>query len=98
MLITRSNIIETGVRKRTIGRAISFGPISLRFVTILILAAFALFYLAQSTQSATRNYKIQELEREKKKIEIETERLRAESFRLRSLNNIQEHSGELGLE
>ncbi len=98
MLITRSNILEAGVRKRTIGRAISFGPISLRFVTILILAAFALFYLAQSTQSATRNYKIQELERDKKKIETETERLKAERYRLRSLNNIQESSQKLGLE
>ena len=56
---------------------VQIGPLSLRFITLLILAALALFYLAQSSQSATKNYKVRELELTKQGLSEENERLKS---------------------
>lgn len=98
MLITNSNNFQTGVRRRTIGRSFSVGPISVKVLTILILAAAALFYLAQTTQSATKNYKLRELEIQKTQLKEENERLQVESIRLKSLNNLAETAKQMGME
>lgn len=88
MLITNQNTQELGLRKRTIGRNIKIGPLSLSFVTIIILAALSLFYLAQSAQSATKNYTVMNLEQKQSKLEDENKRLEVEAVRLQSLNEI----------
>lgn len=98
MLITNNNSLETGVRKRTIGREIKLGPLSLSFVTVVILAGLALFYLAQSTQSATNNYQIRELEDKKAEIANENKRLEVEAVRLKSLNEIKKSTENGALE
>lgn len=98
MLITKSNLEESGLRKRTIDREIKIGPLSIQFVVIIILAALALLYLAQSTQSATKNYQIRELEDQKSKIEEENKRLEIETVRLKSLNEIKAGVKDLNLE
>ncbi|MCL5795490.1 MAG: FtsL-like putative cell division protein [Patescibacteria group bacterium] len=98
MLITKSNLEESGLRKRTIDREIKIGPLSIQFVVIIILAALALLYLAQSTQSATKNYQIRELEDQKSKIEEENKRLEIETVRLKSLNEIKSSVKDLNLE
>lgn len=88
MLLTKSNNQELGIRKRTLGREIKIGPLSLQFITIIILAGLALLYLAQSTQSASKNYKIRELEDKKFQLEQENKRLEIESTRLKSLYEV----------
>lgn len=98
MLITNSNIWQTGARKRTLKRTLSLGPISLKIVTIFIFIALALFYLAQSTQSASRNFRIQELEREKEKTQVEKETLEVEAVRLKSLGEVRKEALNLGLQ
>jgi hypothetical protein len=98
MLITNQNSLESGVRKRTIGREIKLGPLSLSFVTVVILAGLALFYLAQSTQSATNNYQIRELEDKKAEIANENKRLEVEAVRLKSLNEIKKSTENGALE
>ena len=98
MLITKSNTTLPGIRKRTLNRTFQFGPVSIQFVTLIILAAAALFYLAQSTASATRSYKTRELEQKKVKLMEETERLKIESVRLKSLKELQSSVERLGLE
>ena len=98
MLITKTNNQDFGVRKRTIGREIKVGPLSLQFITVIILAALALLYLAQSTQSASKNYKVRELENRKVMLEQENERLEVESIRLKSLNEIKSKTEEMQLE
>lgn len=62
---------------------------------MLILAALALFYLAQSSQSATKNYKVRELDLTKQGLQEENDRLKIETLRLKSLNEVQklENSG-----
>lgn len=98
MLLTRSNNLEFGTRKRTIGREIKIGPLSLQFITVIILAALALLYLVQSTQSASKNYKFRELEDKKIELQQENERLQIESTRLKSLNEIKSKTQDLQLQ
>lgn len=98
MLITNSNNNQIGIRKRAIGREIKIGPLTVQFVIIIILAALALLYLAQSTQGATKNYQVRELEDQKNKLELDNERLEIETVRLKSLNEINNNVDKLGLE
>lgn len=98
MLLTKTNNLESGVRKRTIGREIKVGPLSLQFISVIILAALALLYLAQSTQSASKNYKVHELENKKIQLEQNNERLEVESTRLKSLNEVKNKAEEMKLE
>lgn len=98
MLLTSAKTTKSGVRKRTINRVVQIGPLSLRFMTLVMLAAVALFYLAQSTQSATKTYKVQELRQEKDSLTKEQDRLQIEATRLKSLQQIQESADKLGLQ
>lgn len=97
MLITSSKSSKKGVRKRTINRVVHLGPLSLRFITLIFFAAIALFYLAQSTQSATKGYTIRNLDLEKSDLLNEKERLIIETTRLKSLQEIQGSVDKLGL-
>lgn len=98
MLVTSSDSSRTGVRKRTINRMVHIGPLSLRFMTLIFLAVVVLFYLAQSTQSATKKYTIRELENKKQELTGEKDRLQIETTRLKSLQEIQKGVTNLGLE
>lgn len=98
MLITQSKSSELGIRKRSFARSASIGPTSMRVVSIVLFALLALFYLAQSTQGATRNYAIQDLESKKKDIEAAKEDLSVQALRLKSLQEVQNKAKELGLE
>lgn len=91
MLLSETNTHQPNSRKRTLARPIQLGTVSLKFVFIGLLAAVALLYLAQSTQSATRANEFRLLEVEKKSLEHDRERLEIEANRLRSLEVIQEH-------
>lgn len=82
------NKTENNFRKRTIGREISVGPLTLRFITVIIIAALCILYLAQSTQGATQNYKLTELEQTKRELKKENERLEIEAVRLQALKDI----------
>lgn len=97
MLIPRSNTWQNGVRKRTIGNSFKIGPISLKFITIALLAIAALFYLAQSTQASTFKYKIMELQDQKDKSQTDVKQLEVESARLKSLGEIQNSAKNLNL-
>lgn len=98
MLVPNTNKWQEGARKRTIGRVFSLGPVSTKVFGIVFLALVALFYLAQSTQSATRNYAIQDLEDRKAQLESSKDELTVEAMRLKSLQSIQGRAEETGLE
>jgi len=98
MLITRTNAWEPGFRKRTIKSELKIGPISLKFITIALVAIAALFYLAQSAQTSTFKYKIMELEDQKSKVQTDVKQLEVESARLKSLNEIKNSAQTLNLE
>lgn len=92
----RSN--NLGIRKRSVDRRINFGPNSLKFIVLFVLAAFSLFYLSQSSQSATKNYIVSDLEQKKEDINAETDRLEVEANRLKALSLIQDKASEKGME
>lgn len=98
MLITNSNTWETGFRKRTIKKEIKIGPVSLKFVTIALIAVGALFYLAQSTQTSSQKFKIMQLTSTKNEAIAQGKDLEIEAARLKSLNEIKNSSQGLGLE
>ena len=95
MIITRAHPSTLGMRKRTIERTISLGPLSFRFVTIALLSVLALFYLIQSSQGESNSFRVNELETEKEKLVEEMKRLELESIRLRSLNEIRKNAGTM---
>lgn len=97
MLITKSNNWEPGFRNRTIKKEFKIGPMSLKFITIALIAVGALFYLAQSTQTASSKYKIMQLTEAQKQLEAQSKDLEVEAVRLKSLNEIKVSSDSLGL-
>ncbi|TSC93595.1 MAG: Uncharacterized protein CEN91_195 [Candidatus Berkelbacteria bacterium Licking1014_85] len=97
MLLTNKNTTETGIQKRTIERTITIGPLTLKFITLLIFAALTLFYLAQSTQSATKKYELRELKLTQEKLETDKQMLESEALRLKSLKTIEPQIKDLNL-
>jgi len=98
MLITQSNTWEPGFRKKTIKKEFKVGPLSMKFITIALIAIGALFYLAASSQSSSEKYKIMQLQDTKQQLEARSKDLDVEAARLKSLNEIKNTSGSLGLE
>ena len=98
MLITQTNSWQQGFRKRTIKSEIKLGPLTFKFITIALLAIAALFYLAQSAQSAAFKYKIMALEDQKTKTETDINQLEVESARLKSLNEIKNSAAAMNME
>ena len=98
MLITKTNTWEPGLRKRTIQKELKIGPVSVKFITIALLAIAALFYLAESSQASSQKYKIMQLQDAKNQVEANSKDLEVEAARLKSLNEIKNSSQTLGLE
>jgi cell division protein FtsL len=89
---------DLGVKKRSLARRILFGPNAIRVVVLVLLAAFSLFYLSQSSQSATRNYMISDLEKQNSDMTAEKERLEVEANRLKALSLIQDKANQMGMQ
>ncbi|MFA6423360.1 MAG: hypothetical protein WCW17_02815 [Patescibacteria group bacterium] len=89
---------HTAYKQRTVERGITLGPTATKFITVILIAVAALFYLVQQTQSATKNYQLQEKKIEKEALLKESERLKVEAIRLQSLDNTTKGAENLGLE
>lgn len=87
-----------GQKKRSITRKLLFGPNSVKIIAFLLLAVFSLFYLSQSSQSATKTIQVSDLEGQEKDIMAEKERLEVEANRLKALSIIQQKANEKGME
>jgi len=98
MLITRNNNWEIGSRKRTVRPELKVGPVSLKFVTIALIAVAALFYLAQSTQISAKKYTIMEFNETKTELEAKGKDLEVQAARLKSLNEIKKNVENSDLE
>ncbi|MCX6811771.1 MAG: hypothetical protein NT039_03715 [Candidatus Berkelbacteria bacterium] len=84
-------------RRRTISVKKGAGPVSLKFITIAILAALTLLYLGVANGSATKGYSLKALEEEKTKIEAQNERLEVEAARQKSLKEIENKNKDSGM-
>lgn len=98
MFIVGSRSKDLGLRKRGIERRVVLGPNTVKILAIVVLAAFSLFYLSQSSQSAAKNYIVSNLDDQNNKAAAEKDRLQVESNRLKALSIIQQKAQEKGME
>lgn len=88
LTLTNSKIVTLGRKKRTLSPQIYVGPISFKFILLIILCILGLFFITQSNESSLKGYKIRDLEEEKNRLILENEKLNAEAAQLKSLNVI----------
>lgn len=98
MLVTRNRTWQSSVRKRTIKKELKVGPMSVKFVTVALLAIVGLFYLSQSAQSSAQKYQIMQVSSQKQELESKTKDLEVEAARLKSLNEIKKSTQASSLE
>ncbi len=77
-----------GARKRTIKKELKLGPMSIKFVTIALMAIVGCFYLSQSAQASSQKYQIMQTASIKQELESKTKDLEVEAARLKSLTEI----------
>jgi len=87
-VITKSNSIELGRKKKTVSRSITIGPNAIKFITLTVIAVLAVVYLSQSTAGAGRSVNLREIQDSKDNLMLEKERLEAEQTRLKALKEI----------
>ena len=87
-VVSNSNNVESGTKKKTLGRNIVIGPNAIKFVTLTIIAILAVVYLSQSTAGASKSLQIRDIEAKKNDLTLEKERLESEQTRLKSLKEI----------
>lgn len=88
----------TGVQKNRIASRFALGPVSLQFVTIVLLAMFSLMYLLQNNQLTTQGYKVAQLKNEQVDLLQENEKYQVEAARLQSLDAIKDRVKNLEME
>jgi len=97
VVILTNSFDKSEYKRRTVERSFSLGPTATKFITIILVAVAALFYLVQQTQSATKNYQVQDKKDAKQQLLQDSERLKVEATRLQSLGNITQDTEKLNL-
>lgn len=85
------------VLKRTITQQMTLGPITIKFLAILIIALLSIFYLFQSNLSAAKAFMIKGLEEKQENLSAENEKLQYEAERLKSLSQTEDAAKEKGM-
>jgi hypothetical protein len=76
---------NTSILKRTLPQKVSLGPITVKFLAVLVIALLSVFYLFQSNASATKAYGVSDLQKKQDDLTAQNEKLQYESERLKSL-------------
>lgn len=87
-----------GVQKNRLASRFALGPVSLQFVTIILLALFSLLYLLQNNQMTTDGYKLAQVKNEQVDLLQEYEKYQVEAARLQALGAIQTKIADLEME
>jgi len=88
------------VQRRTAyksGNRFSVGPTAVRYLILLLLAAFSLFYLIQSAQGSDRLTEIRNLDKKRADLEKELTTLEVNASRLQSLQSLNQAATNAGL-
>lgn len=96
------NIIPNGIangekRSSTFSNNFKVGPVSIKFITIIIVAVVALFYLTQVQLESGKKQKISELQKRQEELEKESKRLENEVVRLQSIQEIKKQAETLDM-
>ncbi|MBU0648369.1 hypothetical protein KJ855_04285 [Patescibacteria group bacterium] len=92
------NEMFTGVQKNRMASRFAVGPVSLQFVTIILLALFSLMYLLQNNQMTTQGYKLAQLKSEQVEILQQNEKYQVEAARLKALGEVKKKVENLEME
>jgi len=96
--LTSSGIANgEGDKNSTIKKKLRLGPISLNFVTIIIIALITLFYLAQTQIGTSKKSQIRDLDQRREELEREIESLEVEIAEIRSIQNLKKDVGSLNM-
>ncbi|MFA4930698.1 MAG: hypothetical protein WC570_02415 [Patescibacteria group bacterium] len=87
-----------GVQKNKLASRFAVGPVSMQFVTVVILALFSILYLLQNNQMTTQGYQIAQLKSQQLDVLQENERYQVEAARLKALNAVKDKIGTLEME
>lgn len=79
------------------GSNFSIGPTTARYLILLMLAVFSLFYLIQSAQGADKGIEIRQLEQQKTELDKELTTLEVNASRWQSLQNLNQAASSQGL-
>lgn len=97
LAITKSGNRKQRYRRRTIGRNVSTGPVTLGVFIVLMIASLGVVYLVQSNSVSTSGYAIRDLEKRIESLEQDNQDLRLEAAELQSLKNLEEAQKDLGM-
>ncbi len=97
LTLSKSGDIQKDKRKKTIRGKIKVGPVTLCFVTIILLCLVSLFYLTQANQIATTGYEIKDLEDKLNKLTEENHKLELRAAELQSVRNVEEGVKKLNM-
>lgn len=88
----------SGLKKNRTASRFALGPVSLQFVTVMLLALFSLMYLLQNNQMTTQGYKVAQLKNEQLDILQENEKYQVEAARLKALSEIKNQIKDMEME
>lgn len=97
LTLSKSGDIQRGKRKKAIRGKIKIGPVTLCFVTIILLCLISLFYLTQANQIATKGYEIKDLEDRLDNLKEENRGLELRAAELQSVRNVEEGVKKLNM-
>lgn len=70
-------------------KSLILGPVTVAFMVFIVVVCLVLLYLTQSSRLAVSGYDLANLEKIKKEIELDNEKLQSEAAKLRSITEIQ---------
>ncbi len=89
---------ENNIRKRIyLRRKLRLGPITLGFITLILICVLSLFYLTSTDGIATKGYELKGLEGEVKTLKDQNGQLRLEKARLESIKNLEKGAKQLNM-
>jgi hypothetical protein len=97
LVITKSGDGKRGTRKRTIDNKVHLGPVTLIFVTIVLILIFSMLYVGIATFGSTAGYEYNELEQLLTELKDENKKLQLEATELQSIQHLRSSAEELKL-
>jgi len=98
MMFVGPRVSRLGIKRRSIERRFFIGPVSAKVVFFIILAAFSIFYLSQSSQIASRKIIQSGLEQDTLNKQNEIDQIKLEGQRLKALSDVQSEAEKKGME
>ena|SRR3990172_7105512 len=98
LTVTHSGSMDFRERKKAIRvPPAKVGRVTLNFVLVVLICLFAVVYIIEVNNVATKGYEIRDLEKKAEELKEGNEKLRIREAELRSMYNIEEKTKELNM-